>query len=374
MAVAGVSGLTARAVGQAVLAPGQSDAYAAWSDWQGTAGEGLLRLVRSAVLAANGHNTQPWRFVLARDRIDMFADAARGEGALDPLDRELLISLGCALENLTLAGRADGLGAEVALVPEPANPTHVVRVGLSSGARARRTDLYQAIPHRHINRYPYANRRLRAGALDGFGRLVDEGDLTIVWLTSSADRAAFGDLTVAATRASIADRAASAVDHAWFRHSQAAIDQHKDGLTIDGAGLPDATVAAAKLLPGISPADQDSGFRTATRDRQVPTAAAFGVICALVPTGPAQQLAAGRLYQRIHLHATTQELALQPMNQAVERADHERASGAEPTFGDALAGLLPAELTPLMPFRIGYPTHDGKRSPRRHAEEVTRHA
>src|SRR5215207_7665745 len=95
VAVAGVSGLTARAVGQRVLTPGQGRAYAAWSEWSGAADDGLLRLVRSAVLAANGHNTQPWRFVLADDRIDVFADAARGEGVLDPLGRELLISLGC---------------------------------------------------------------------------------------------------------------------------------------------------------------------------------------------------------------------------------------------------------------------------------------
>jgi hypothetical protein len=373
VAVAGVSGLTARAVGQRVLTPGQGDAYAAWSDWQGATGEGLLGLVRSAVLAANGHNTQPWRFVLARDRIDVFADATRGEGALDPLGRELLISLGCALENLVLAGRAHGLGVDVGLVPDPANPTHIARVELTSGQRARASELYRAIPHRHTNRYPYADRPLRAGQLDALDRLVDD-DLTIVWLTSSAERAAFGDLTIAATRASIADPAASAVDHAWFRHSQASIDEHKDGLTIDGAGLPDATAAAAKLLPRISPADQDSGFLTATRDRQVPTAAAFGVICGQVPTGPAQQLNAGRLYQRIGLHTTSQALAIQPMNQAVERADHERASGATPTFADALAAILPAGLTPLMPFRIGYPTHDGHRSPRRPAEDVTDHA
>jgi hypothetical protein len=62
------------------------------------------------------------------------------------------------------------------------------------------------------------------------------------------------------------------------------------------------------------------------------------------------------------------------MNQALERSDRERASGAEPTYTDALAAMLPTEVTPLMPFRIGYPTHPGKPSPRRPADDVTRHA
>jgi len=35
VAVAGVSGMTARAVGQGVLTPGQGDAYAAWSECGG---------------------------------------------------------------------------------------------------------------------------------------------------------------------------------------------------------------------------------------------------------------------------------------------------------------------------------------------------
>jgi hypothetical protein len=196
----------------------------------------------------------------------------------------------------------------------------------------------------------------------------------VVWFTRRDDKARFGELIIEATRAAIADPTVTAVDHAWFRHSRATIEARKDGLTLDGAGLPDATVAAAKLLPAIGPSQQDQGFLSATRDRQVPTAAAFGIICGRTPTGPAQQLAAGRLWQRLYLHTTTRQLAVQPMNQPVERADRERATGRAPQFADALTQLLPHDLTPLMPFRIGYPTHNARPSPRRPPEEVTRHA
>jgi hypothetical protein len=374
LAVGGVSGLTVRAIGQDVLTPGRGGAYAAWRQWSGRERDGLLGLVRAAVLAANGHNTQPWLFVIERDRIDVFADARRGEGALDPLGRELHLSLGCALENLVLAGPAHGREARVTLVPDPANPTHTAQVTLTSTAREAST-LYLAIPDRHTNRYPYdPSRNVDTGELRDIARLNDDADLDVVCFTTRDEKASFGDLTIEATRAATADPAVTAVDHAWFRQSGAAVEGHKDGLTIDGAGLPDATVAAAKLLPAISPAQQDEGFLSATRDRQVPTAAAFGIICGRTPTSPAQQLAAGRLWQRLHLHTTTRRLAVQPMNQAVERADRERATGLAPQFADALAQLLPHDVTPLMPFRIGYSTHHGRPSPRRPAEEVTRHA
>ena len=80
--------------------------------------------------------------------------------------------------------------------------------------------------------------------------------MTIVRLASQRDKASFGDLTIEATRAAIADAAVTAVDHAWFRHTSGSIETNKDGLSIDGAGLDDTTVAAAKLLPAISPSNK----------------------------------------------------------------------------------------------------------------------
>jgi len=100
------TGTTWRALDQGVFATDQGAAYAAWGEWDAQAGPPLLPLVRSAVLAANAHDTQPWLFALGTDRIDLFADLSRNIGAMDPLRREMYLSLGCALENLTLAARA----------------------------------------------------------------------------------------------------------------------------------------------------------------------------------------------------------------------------------------------------------------------------
>ena len=58
----------------------------------------MRELVRAATLAASGHNTQPWTFAITADGIDIHPDLARRLPAVDPSDRELWISLGCALE------------------------------------------------------------------------------------------------------------------------------------------------------------------------------------------------------------------------------------------------------------------------------------
>ncbi len=59
----------------------------------------LRFLVRYAVLAPSSHNTQPWKFRIADDRIDVFMDQSRWLKVADDDQRELHISIACALEN-----------------------------------------------------------------------------------------------------------------------------------------------------------------------------------------------------------------------------------------------------------------------------------
>ncbi len=73
----------------------------------------MQALIRYATLAASGHNTQPWRFVIGDNTLEIHPDYTRRLPAVDPQNRELWISLGCALENLLIAARAVGYAPEV---------------------------------------------------------------------------------------------------------------------------------------------------------------------------------------------------------------------------------------------------------------------
>src|SRR5450631_605296 len=150
LALAGAGGLTWRAVDGGVFATGTGPAYAAW-DQARPSGGGAVGMVRAAVLAANAHNAQPWHFRVATDRIDLFADTSRRIGTMDPLGREMHISLGCALENLALAGPANGKAPTVTLLPDPADRTHIARVDLVPTPQAS-FPLFAAIPGRHTSR------------------------------------------------------------------------------------------------------------------------------------------------------------------------------------------------------------------------------
>lgn len=368
----GAAGLGWHAVRSGVFSSGAGPAYAAWRQWPPLPAEGAIGLVRAAVLAASPHNTQPWLFRVAGPRIELLADPARNIGTIDPFLREMHMGLGCALENLVLAARAGGHRTVLTLLPEGADAAHVANVELESGDPDT-SPLFAAIPHRHTNRGPYDTARPVAPemykALAGLG--LDLPGVEVIWFTSDAQRRRIGELVVAATKAIIADRQQAADSAKWLRMSWGKVQRHRDGITLDAAGLPLLVRGAAKMLPELSPEESDAAWLKATRETHVATATGYGLLVVRDARDNVQRLQGGRLWQRIHLWAAANGLAVQPLNQMPERADREASLGVEPVYGATLRELVgdPAWQA-LMPFRIGYPLREALASPRRAVEDV----
>jgi hypothetical protein len=359
-----------RAADQGVFSTGQGPAYQPWDEWR-TATKGPLNLVRAAILAANPHNSQPWLFHVTSTQIDLFSDRRRNLGTVDPFLIEMHIGLGCALENLLLAAAANGYSTQVTLSPDASNETLVARIGLAPGS-APVSALYNVIPLRHTNRYPYdTGRAVTSATLGALSALGDDPDVRVFWFASVEKRKSVGNLLVEAAHAFVADKAQDVVDTGtWWRGTWQDIQQHRDGITLDAAGLPDLTRAMGKMLPSVSVEQQDSSFLQNTAE-QVKTAGAFGLLAIRNRQDRTQQVRAGRLWERMHLWATKEGLAMQPLNQATERASREVILGIPPHFGDALHSLVgDTAWQTILTFRIGYSTHEGLRSPRLAVNDV----
>jgi len=65
-------------------------------------------LIEHAVKAPSGHNTQPWKFENTKNGIRIHPDFSRRLSVVDAENRELYISLGCALENIQIAATRKG--------------------------------------------------------------------------------------------------------------------------------------------------------------------------------------------------------------------------------------------------------------------------
>lgn len=379
-AVALAGGVLARAVQQEAFAPASGDGYAPWESWQAGPGEGAPGLVRGAILAANPHNTQPWRFRVSPSSIELHADPNRNIGAIDPFRREMHLGLGCALENLVLCAEAAGYRPTVRLAPAP--PTYAARIDLKPGT-AIASDLYRAIPRRHTHRGPYRpDVPVPQTVLDELAAMVSaiscpdasgrpRPEVTVRWITAAHERAAFSAQVLTATEAIIADAEQSRDSGKWFRLNAQEVHRHRDGLSLDTQALSPGLTFVIKLLPPVSQATADRSWLSLTRDTQLPSAPMFGVLAVRNRNDRVQRLLAGRAWQRMHLWATHRGLAMQPLSQIPERADRERQLGLPPVFGEAAKSLAgESGWEAIMPFRLGSPLRPALPSPRRDLSAV----
>lgn len=350
-----------------------SPAYAPWKSWE----RGLLQedgnsfvwMVGGAVLAASPHNTQPWKFHLLPDAIDVYADTSRSLGAMDPLLREMYIGVGCALQNLLLCAQTTGNSGspgQPAPVPDGALRP-VARVLAGKLPATHHSSLYAAIPRRHTNRGPYVKgKNVDVHTLEALCGGQEDSDLRLFWFRQPEEKRACADLVVSATEAIIADREQSADSARWMRSTWHEIQQFRDGLTYDAQGLPWATRMLAKLLPPLSQNQTAHYWLGATRNVQVATASVFGIIAVRDAANIRQRVAAGCLWQRIHLAATLLDIAAQPLNQPLERRDRELQLGLPPSHAKALFNLQQNDSwQAVMLFRAGYPIRKSLPSPRR---------
>jgi|GEM_PF-3457540 len=66
-------------------------------------------LIRYGILAPSGFNSQPWKFDLGEKQLIVRPDYERKRPMVDPNDREMFISLGCAVKNVEVAAGYFGL-------------------------------------------------------------------------------------------------------------------------------------------------------------------------------------------------------------------------------------------------------------------------
>jgi Nitroreductase family len=127
-------------------------------DEQGRLSPALLDCLTAAAAAPSIHNTQPWRFDVHDEVVDVYADRLRRLDVLDPTGREMIISVGAAVLNLRVSVLAHGRLAIYQPLPDPHRPDLLARVsvGRPMAAPYCSRQLAWAISRRHTNRHPFS--------------------------------------------------------------------------------------------------------------------------------------------------------------------------------------------------------------------------
>lgn len=360
-----------RAFDQGVFSTGEGPAYEQWKNWHKTRSDGLIGLIQSAILAASPHNSQPWLFQIEGMEIRLYADTDRNIGAIDPYLREMYAGIGCALENLVLAAKANGYQYLLEHFPDPSDKKYTVKISLKKDYPYESV-LYNAIPYRHTNRGPHdLGKIIKENSLNEFTMLGKNiTDTKLIWLTTNNDKNRFLDLNARATRALIDDEEQSKSSFSWLRASWQEIQSKKDGVTMDTTGSSATLRAVAKIIPPVSRETGDQYFLEAMENLTTNTDR-VGIIMVRDLNNNSHRLQGGRYWQRLHLWGTTQGMAMQPVSQICERIDREQQLKQPPQFMIELQKITQdTQWQALIPFRVGYPLMTAFASPRRETTSV----
>lgn len=313
----------------------------------------LTRAAGRAALAPSVHNTQPWRFVVTRDALEIRSDLRRRLKVLDPRARQLTISCGCAVFNARAAIAAAGFEPIVARFPDPSSPDLLARISLGEardwvpiGA------LDAAIDERRTNRRAFADEPVPDEVIhDLVGAARSEGSYLIP-ITSPEHRGAVAELSRLADRIQASDHAYLAELREWTT------DDPRRGDGVQVASVPYAgPLSDAHDAVPIRPFDvRGMGWLPASSGSDANQCL---LLLAAVADDTESWLRTGEALERIWLDLTRLGYAASPLTQAVEVAQtHER-----------LRTALQLALQPEILLRVGRAPH-AVRTPRLDSNEV----
>jgi len=302
-------------------------------------------ILHLASLAPSGHNTQPW-FVqpLAPYRWIVGQDRERCLPAVDPRQRETLLSIGAFMQNLDYAAAAAGYTCRWTLLAAKPQDERVMEVALVRSPSPAPFAV-ESLKNRRTVRSGFLRETLRPADV---ARLIGgERDFIHYRPTQGPECIWLDEQTVEANRLQAWREPAQRELARWIRFSSAEARRRRDGLTTAGLELNGLAGWWVRNTYGeddvLTPAFRERGLDGVRRE--VASSAGWILITSRDETVESL-LEAGRRMQRLFLQVRALGIAMHPMTQILE----------EETTRRALPAALGFEAPVQFILRVGYIT------------------
>jgi nitroreductase len=314
----------------------------------------LRSVVELATRAPSAWNSQPWKFRVGEDTIEVHADKARSLGAADPQDREMVISCGAAIMNLRVGLSRAGYAWLLDLLPVKSNPTLLGRLSVRRpGGSTRETDLlYEAIRQRWTVTGRLKNKPVPVPLLNTLATVAAEEHAWLEFITGDWERQEAADILARGERSFWRDpearRAAGGMVRHWHPRETEGVDPAALGFGWFSRHSAPAMVRRVNF-----------GRRFARRARALALQAPALAVLGTRKDDTGSWLAAGQALQRLLLRAAAEGV----------QAGFFGALTHEIGCCARLADLIGADGHPQLVLRLGYADPSRSPSPRRPWEQ-----
>ena len=259
----------------------------------------IEKILEYATKAPSGHNTQPWKFLIKKDEIQIHPDFNRALPIVDSDNHALYISLGCAVENAVLAAKNYGFSSNIEIAKNNEGADFIA-IKLRKDKTVEVDELFNYIDNRQVTRNEYSRSTVPSEDLK---LLLESTDFEGVRALIFTDLKAISELEpfiIEGSNLQFQNRDFVNELVSWIRFSKKEVEQKRDGIWHASMGMP----SAGRMVGNIIMKKFVSAKSEAKRWKKQIKASAGFVLFTAEKNDLEHWVNLGRAFQRFGLTAT----------------------------------------------------------------------
>lgn len=339
-----------------------------------------IRLAAYGLLSASGHNMQPWKVRLDKEKFNVFylySDGERLSKEVDPFARQTLVSQGTFLEYLTVAGEKLGYSTNIELFPDgnydeqnlimSMKTKPVAKITLEN-TKPKDNPLFDFMFLPDTNRAAYQKVQLTYEEINKLKNINNDKDITLEIFQDENNKEKLGDFAMEGAKIESSIHRINEESAKIFRSNEYEKNKYRFGFSLEGQGtsgiMKHLMQGLITIIPSINSEKTSSDMFVKSTQTAVDNTPAYAMIISK-DNSRIQQVKSGMLYSRLVLTAHSLGFVMQPPSQVLEEYDEMKEQYSKIHSEYALEGG-----TIQMFFRLGKPTMEFPQSMRRDVMEL----
>lgn len=269
-----------------------------------------IQIASYASKAPSGHNTQPWKFHIAANTITIIPNLEVALPVVDSDNRELFISLGCAVENLLISASHFGYTAYIIECNKQG-----ITAELTKTEAMIEDALFSQIEKRQTNRSIFNGKKISDEVLKQIQTIRKEDSVQFYFAEMGTPFAnIITEYIMKGNEIQMNDALFKKELLSWMRFNRKQVEATLDGLCYQVFGNPPLPTILARPIVSqfLKPKVQNKSDK-----KKIETSSHF-VICTTQKNTVEEWINLGRTLQRFLLNITEMEISYAFLNQPCE--------------------------------------------------------